>query len=42
MERIAEMMNANEIGAAPLLELDAMSASSVNIAMKSKINAPND
>ena len=30
MERLAEMMNANEIDASPLLELNAMSASSVN------------
>ncbi|WP_299266690.1 MarR family transcriptional regulator [uncultured Psychrosphaera sp.] len=30
MERLAEMMNANEIDAAPLLELSAMSASTVN------------
>ena len=30
VERLAEMMNANEIDAAPLLELNAMSASSVN------------
>ncbi len=30
MERLAEMMNANEIDAAPLLELDPMSASSIN------------
>ena len=29
MERLAEMMNANEIDAAPLLELNAMSASSI-------------
>jgi len=34
MERLAEMMNANEIDAAPLLELNAMSASSVSIANK--------
>lgn len=31
MERIAGMMDANEIDAAPLLELDALSASSINI-----------
>jgi DNA-binding MarR family transcriptional regulator len=30
IERLADMMNANEIDAAPLLELNAMSASSVN------------
>lgn len=30
IERLAEMMNANEIDAAPLLELSAMSASTVN------------
>jgi len=30
IERLAEMMDANEIDAAPLLELDAMSVSSVN------------
>lgn len=30
MERLADMMNANEIDAAPLLELNAMSASSIN------------
>lgn len=30
MERLAEMMDANEIDAAPLLELNAMSASSVS------------
>ena len=35
MERLADMMNANEIDAAPLLELDAMSASSTI-----KANAP--
>jgi len=29
MERLADMMNANEIDAAPLLELNAMSASSI-------------
>lgn len=34
MERLAEMMNANEIDAAPLLELNAMSVSSVSIANK--------
>ncbi|MFT5758637.1 MAG: DNA-binding MarR family transcriptional regulator [Alteromonadaceae bacterium] len=30
IERLAEMMDANEIDAAPLLELNAMSASSIN------------
>jgi DNA-binding MarR family transcriptional regulator len=30
MERLAGMMDANEIDAAPLLELNAMSASSIN------------
>ncbi|MFT5636841.1 MAG: DNA-binding MarR family transcriptional regulator [Cognaticolwellia sp.] len=30
MERLSEMMDANEIDAAPLLELHAMSASSIN------------
>jgi DNA-binding MarR family transcriptional regulator len=30
MERLADMMNANEIDASPLLELNAMSASSIN------------
>lgn len=30
IERLAAMMNANEIDAAPLLELNAMSASSIN------------
>ncbi len=30
MERLSEMMDANEIDAAPLLELNAMSASSIN------------
>ena len=30
MERLSEMMNADEIDAAPLLELQAMSASSIN------------
>lgn len=30
MERLADMMNANELDAAPLLELNAMSASSLN------------
>lgn len=30
MERLADMMNATEIDAAPLLELNAMSASSIN------------
>lgn len=39
MERIADMMNANEIDAAPLLELNTMSASSVNIATKSNADA---
>lgn len=34
MERIAGMMDADEIDAAPLLELDAMSASSINISPK--------
>jgi DNA-binding MarR family transcriptional regulator len=34
VERLADMMNANEIDAAPLLELNAMSASSVNNATK--------
>jgi DNA-binding MarR family transcriptional regulator len=34
MERIAEMMNANEIDAAPLLELNAMSASSISLSNK--------
>jgi len=34
MERLAEMMNANEIDAAPLLELNAMSASSISNANK--------
>ena len=29
MERLSEMMDANEIDAAPLLELNAMSASSI-------------
>lgn len=29
-ERLADMMNANELDAAPLLELNAMSASSIN------------
>jgi DNA-binding MarR family transcriptional regulator len=36
MERLAEMMDANEIDAAPLLELNAMSASST-----SKADTPN-
>ncbi len=40
VERLADMMNANEIDAAPLLELNAMSASSVNIATKA--NADTD
>ncbi|OUR63228.1 MarR family transcriptional regulator [Colwellia sp. 39_35_sub15_T18] len=39
MERLAEMMNANEIDAAPLLELNAMSASSVSIANKANTDA---
>ncbi len=30
IERLADMMNANEIDAAPLLELNALSASSIN------------
>ena len=34
MERLAGMMDANEIDAAPLLELDAMSASSISNANK--------
>jgi DNA-binding MarR family transcriptional regulator len=34
MERLAGMMDANEIDAAPLLELNAMSASSINNANK--------
>ncbi len=34
MERLADMMNANELDASPLLELNAMSASSINIATK--------
>lgn len=40
MERIAGMMDANEIDAAPLLALDAMSASSGNISPKT--NADTD
>jgi hypothetical protein len=36
MERLAGMMDANEIDAAPLLELNAMSASST-----SKADTPN-
>lgn len=40
VERLADMMDANEIDAAPLLELNAMSASSVNIATKGKTDAP--
>jgi len=42
MERIAEMMDANEIDAAPLLELNAMSASSVSINTKIKADATNN
>jgi len=38
MERLAEMMNANEIDAAPLLELNALSVSSVNIAEKANVD----
>jgi len=34
MERLAEMMDANEIDASPLLELNAMSASSISNANK--------
>ena len=34
MERIADMMNANELDAAPLLELNAMSASSISSTTK--------
>lgn len=34
VERLADMMNASEIDAAPLLELNAMSASSVSVATK--------
>lgn len=37
IERLADMMNANEIDAAPLLELNAMSASS---ALKANADAP--
>ena len=37
MERLADMMNANEIDAAPLLELDTMSASS---SIKANADAP--
>jgi DNA-binding MarR family transcriptional regulator len=36
VERLAEMMNANEIDAAPLLELNAMSASSITKADAAK------
>ena len=36
VERLADMMNANELDAAPLLELNAISASSIN-----KTDAPN-
>jgi len=35
-ERLADMMNANELDAAPLLELNAMSASSLNINASAK------
>ena len=35
-ERLADMMNANELDAAPLLELNAMSASSLNINTSAK------
>lgn len=38
MERLAEMMDANEIDASPLLELNAMSASSIN--NSNKADAP--
>lgn len=34
IERLADMMDANEIDAAPLLELNAMSASSINVPTK--------
>ena len=40
VERLADMMNANEIDAAPLLELDAMSASSTSNVTKGKADAP--
>jgi len=40
VERLADMMNANEIDAAPLLELDAMSASSISNVTKGKADAP--
>jgi DNA-binding MarR family transcriptional regulator len=40
MERLAVMMDANEIDAAPLLELNAMSASSINKADADKSDAP--
>ncbi len=36
IERLADMMDANELDAAPLLELNAMSASSINKADASK------
>ena len=42
MERLAEMMDANEIDAAPLLELNAMSASSNNKADADKSDAHKD
>lgn len=40
VERLADMMNANELDASPLLELNAMCASSVNTTTKSKTDAP--
>lgn len=40
VERLADMMNANELDASPLLELNAMCASSANTTTKSKTDAP--
>jgi len=40
MERIADMMNANELDASPLLELNAMSASSVSVGSKTNADTP--
>lgn len=40
VERLADMMNANELDAAPLLELNAMSASSVINITKTNTDAP--
>ena len=42
IERLADMMDANELDAAPLLELNTMSASSISNLTKANADAPNN